>query len=68
MGNEKNSINWEKISLFISCVGFVSLFWYSQDTTKEKLSETRERLAKVEERIQINKEKKIEPIQKNKEE
>jgi hypothetical protein len=50
---ESKRVNWEKLSVYIACLGFIYMFWASQDTLKETNAIIRERLARVEERLEI---------------
>lgn len=46
MGN--NNTNWEKIGVYIACLGALYMFWNSLDNIKDDISDNRERTAKLE--------------------
>lgn len=40
--------NWEKLGVYIACLGFLFLFWQGQMHVMEKIADLRERTAKLE--------------------
>jgi hypothetical protein len=58
MQREDRKVNWEKISVYIACLGFIYMFWQSQDKIKEGISDIRERIAVLEIKVKKLEEKK----------
>lgn len=57
MENEKSTkskfqINYEKVGLYIACVGFLFLFWQTQMIMSDKISDLKERIAKLEVKVE----------------
>jgi UDP-N-acetylglucosamine pyrophosphorylase len=50
--NLKKQINWEKIGIYFAAVGFIILLVQSQMDIIEKISEVKERIAKLEVKIE----------------
>jgi hypothetical protein len=44
-------VNWEKIGVYIACLGFLFIFWQGQLNMSEKISEIKERIAKLEVKV-----------------
>lgn len=52
MAKKPNNINWEKISVYIACLGFIFLLWNSQSSILENLSFVKERIARLETKVE----------------
>lgn len=58
MAKKINQINFEKIGIYIGCIGILVTFWNSQMKMMEELSSAKERIVRLEvllEKIGINK-------------
>lgn len=44
-------INWEKVGVYLACVGVLFMFWHSQERSSETISYLRERIAVLEIKI-----------------
>mgnify|MGYP001585161729 CR=1 FL=1 len=53
----KKSFSWEKAGVYLSCLTLIVMFWQSQDTVKDKICEDRERISKLEAKIEHLEEK-----------
>lgn len=59
MENEKNKeVNWEKIGLYFAILGFVFMFWQAWRDLHKDSSEIKERVAKLEVKIEFVEDKK----------
>ncbi len=52
ISNNKMPINYEKIGVYVACIGLLFLFWQSQMSISDKIADIRERIAKLEIKIE----------------
>lgn len=45
-------INYEKVGIYLACIGFVYMFWQGQNSDKVILFDIKERLAKLEVKVE----------------
>lgn len=48
----QKNINWEKISVYLACLGFIFLLWSSQSNMVFSLLDMKERIAKLEVKVE----------------
>lgn len=48
----QKNINWEKISVYLAALGFIFLLWNTQTSLLNSVADLRERIAKVEVKIE----------------
>ncbi len=46
------NVNWEKIGAYFICIGTIYMFWTSQNEVKDQISDMKERIAKLEVKIE----------------
>jgi hypothetical protein len=51
------NVNWEKIGVYIVCIGALFMFWQSVNDIKDSISDIKERIAKTEVKIEKLEEK-----------
>ena len=49
---KKMKINYEKVGIYLACIGFVYMFWQGQNSDKVILFDIKERLAKLEVKVE----------------
>lgn len=49
---ESKKINFEKISVYIACLGFLFMFWQSQMNIKDSISDLSERVRALEVKVE----------------
>lgn len=42
------NINWEKVSVYFAVLGFLFMFWSTQNDIKDRQADMRERIATIE--------------------
>jgi uncharacterized membrane protein len=52
------NIKWEKVGIYVACLSFLLTFWMGQNQIQRDITNIRERLAKIEVKVEKLEEKK----------